>query len=152
MSLRRGVVMIPLRIDRIVNNDSGRRDERSTTEMTQNTRRWSNISFLTSHSSEATDPVQSCPESSQMGQSVLAWGSFSSHSACGDLETRSVIFGKNHTFTSNMQCCTAQPVRIHLNKKLDSKQKIIQAFNIDALGFRKTRNENALMRVTEVTS
>ena len=29
-----------------------------------------------------------CPESSQMGQSVLAWGFFSSHSACGDLETR----------------------------------------------------------------
>ena len=29
-----------------------------------------------------------CPESSQMGQSVLAWGFFSSHPACGDLETR----------------------------------------------------------------
>ena len=36
----------------------------------------------------------------------------------------------------------AQPVKIHLNKKLDPKEKTIQAFNIDAKGFRKTKNEN----------
>ena len=37
--------------------------------------------------------------------------------------------------------CT-QPVKLNLNEKLDSKQKTIQIFNIDAQGFRKTRNEN----------
>ena len=37
---------------------------------------------------------------------------------------------------------SAQPVKIHLDKKLDSKEKTNQAFNIDAKGFRKTRNEN----------
>ena len=36
----------------------------------------------------------------------------------------------------------AHPVKIDLNKKLDSKEKTIQTFNIDAKGFRKTRNEN----------
>ena len=36
----------------------------------------------------------------------------------------------------------AHPVKLDLNKKLDPKQKTIQAFNIDAQGFRKTKNEN----------
>ena len=36
----------------------------------------------------------------------------------------------------------AHPVKIDLNKKLDPKQKTIQAFNIDAKRFRKTKNEN----------
>ena len=36
------------------------------------------------------------------------------------------------------------------NKRLDSKQKTIEAFIIQAKGFRKTRNENALTRETEV--
>ena len=36
------------------------------------------------------------------------------------------------------------PVKIDLSKKLNPKQKNIQAFNIDALGFRETRNENPL--------
>ena len=36
----------------------------------------------------------------------------------------------------------AQTVKMNLNKKLDPMQKIIQAFNIDVKGFRKTRNEN----------
>ena len=36
--------------------------------------------------------------------------------------------------------------QIDLNKKLDPKQNTIQAFNIDAQGFRKTRNENPPMR------
>ena len=33
-------------------------------------------------------------------------------------------------------------VKVDLNKKLDPMQKTIQAFNIDAQEFRKTRNEN----------
>ena len=38
---------------------------------------------------------------------------------------------------------TPHPIKIDLKKKLDPKQKNIQAFNIDALkGLRKTRNEN----------
>ena len=32
----------------------------------------------------------------------------------------------------------SHPVKIDVNKKLDSKQKTIQTFNIDAQGFRKT--------------
>ena len=36
----------------------------------------------------------------------------------------------------------SQPVKSNLNKKLDPKEKTIQAFNIDAKGFRKSRNEN----------
>ena len=36
----------------------------------------------------------------------------------------------------------AHPVKIDLNKKWLPKQKTIQNFSIDALGFRKTRNEN----------
>ena len=35
-----------------------------------------------------------------------------------------------------------QPVKIDLNKKSFPKQKTIQNFNIDAQGFRKTKNEN----------
>ena len=45
-----------------------------------------------------------------------------------------------------------QPIKIDLNKKLESKQKTIQTFNIDAQGFRKTINENPLMQETGVTS
>ena len=37
-------------------------------------------------------------------------------------------------------CEKAHPVKIDLNKKLDPRQKTIQVFNIDAYGFRKTRN------------
>ena len=35
-----------------------------------------------------------------------------------------------------------QPVKLDLNKKLNPKQKTIQAFSVDAKEFRKTRNEN----------
>ena len=42
--------------------------------------------------------------------------------------------------------------KIDLYKKLDSKQRTIQVFNIDAQGFRKTRNENPPTWETEVTS
>ena len=45
-----------------------------------------------------------------------------------------------------------QPVKLDLNKKLGPKQKTIQAFNIDAQGFRKTRNENPLTWEIGVTS
>ena len=37
-----------------------------------------------------------------------------------------------------------QPVKVDLNRKFDPKQKkIIQTFNIDTQGFRKTKNENS---------
>ena len=45
-----------------------------------------------------------------------------------------------------------QPVKIDLNKKLDSKEKTIQTFNIYAKGFRKTRNENPPTQEIGVTS
>ena len=44
------------------------------------------------------------------------------------------------------------PVRINLNKEWLPKQKIIQNFNIDAQGFRKTRNENPPTQEIGVTS
>ena len=43
-------------------------------------------------------------------------------------------------------------VKIDLNKKLDPKQKTIQAFNIDSQGFRKTRHENPSTWEMGVTS
>ena len=46
----------------------------------------------------------------------------------------------------------AQTVKIDLNKKLDPKQKTLQTFNIDAQGFRKTKNENPLTQEIRVTS
>ena len=36
----------------------------------------------------------------------------------------------------------AHPAKMYLNKKWLPKQKTIQNFNIDAQGFRETRNEN----------
>ena len=45
-----------------------------------------------------------------------------------------------------------QPVKIDLKKKLDPKEKTIQTFNIDAQGFRKTKNENPSMWEIGVTS
>ena len=48
--------------------------------------------------------------------------------------------------------CIPQPVKIDLNKKLDPKQKTIQTLNIDAQGFRKTKNENPLTWKIGVTS
>ena len=36
------------------------------------------------------------------------------------------------------------PVKIDLSKKLDLKQKTIQTFNIDAQGFRKTKDNSPL--------
>ena len=42
----------------------------------------------------------------------------------------------------SMLPCLPQPAKINLNKKWLPKQKTIQNFNLDALGFRKTRNEN----------
>ena len=46
----------------------------------------------------------------------------------------------------------SQPVKINLNKKLDSKQKTSQIFNIDAQEFRKTKNENPPSQEMGVTS
>ena len=45
-----------------------------------------------------------------------------------------------------------QHVKIDLNEKLDPKQKIIQTFDIDAQGFRKTRNGNPPTQDIEITS
>ena len=42
--------------------------------------------------------------------------------------------------------------KIDLNKKWLPKQKTIQNFNIDAQGFRKTRNENPPTQEIGVTS
>ena len=46
----------------------------------------------------------------------------------------------------------AHLAKIDLNKKLLPKQKNIHTFNIDAQGFRKTRNENPPTREIGVTS
>ena len=44
------------------------------------------------------------------------------------------------------------PAKIDLDKKWLPKQKTIQSFDIDALGFRKTRNENPPTWEIEVPS
>ena len=44
------------------------------------------------------------------------------------------------------------PIKIDLNKKLDSKQKTIQTFNIDAQRLRKMKIENPLTQEMGVTS
>ena len=46
----------------------------------------------------------------------------------------------------------AHPAKIDLNFKGFTKQKTIQNFNIDAQGFRKTRNENPPTQEMGVTS
>ena len=46
--------------------------------------------------------------------------------------------------TASVLAMLAQHVKIDWNKKLDPKQKPIQALNIDAKKFRKTKNENPL--------
>ena len=46
----------------------------------------------------------------------------------------------------------SHPVKIDLNKELDSKQKTIQTLNINAQGFRKTKNENSPKQKIGVTS
>ena len=48
--------------------------------------------------------------------------------------------------------CDTHPAKIELNKKWLPKQKTIQNMNIDAQGFRKTRNENPPMQEIGVTS
>ena len=55
-------------------------------------------------------------------------------------------------FLLEAQHATAHPTKKDLNKKWLPKQKTIQNFNIDALGFSKTRNENPPTRETGVTS
>ena len=51
-----------------------------------------------------------------------------------------------------MFCFRTQPVKIDFRKKLLPKQKTIQNFNVDAQGFRKTKNENPPTQEIEVTS
>ena len=52
----------------------------------------------------------------------------------------------------NIKDSKTHPAKIDLDKKWLPKQKTIQNFNIIALGFRKTRNENPLTQETGVTS
>ena len=47
---------------------------------------------------------------------------------------------------------SAHPAKIDLNKKRLPKKKTIQNFNIDAQGFRKTRNKNPPTQEIGVTS
>ena len=47
---------------------------------------------------------------------------------------------------------STHPAKIDLNKKCLPKQKTIQNFNIDAQGFRKTKNENPSIQEVGVTS
>ena len=54
-------------------------------------------------------------------------------------------------FNSSSAHC-AHPVKTDLNKKLDTKEKTIQSFNIDAQGFRKTGKENPSTWEIGVTS
>ena len=42
------------------------------------------------------------------------------------------VFEAEHKKKFELCCVIAQPVKSNLNKKLDPKQKTIQAFNIDA--------------------
>ena len=56
---------------------------------------------------------------------------------------------KKHRKTND---ALSQPVKIDLNKKSFPKQKTIQNFNIDAQGFRKTKNENPPTWEIRVTS
>ena len=44
--------------------------------------------------------------------------------------------------SADVQKSISHPAKIDFNKKWLPKQKTIQNFNIDAIGFRKTRNEN----------
>ena len=46
----------------------------------------------------------------------------------------------------------SHPAKIDFNKKWLTEQKNIQKFNIDAQGFRKTRNENPPTQEIGVTS
>ena len=50
------------------------------------------------------------------------------------------------------ECPLTYSAKIDLDKKWLPKQKTIQNFNIDALGFGKTRNENPPTREIGVTS
>ena len=66
------------------------------------------------------------------------------------LQLQLVVTPNLQSFTSTengncntIECHTAHPAKIYLNKKWLPKQKTIQNFNIDAQGFRKTRNENS---------
>ena len=47
---------------------------------------------------------------------------------------------------------TSHPMKIDLNKKLDPRQKTTLTFNIDAQGFRKSKNENHLTQEIGVAS
>ena len=64
----------------------------------------------------------------------------------------------NLTIHENLHHSTAhaehspQPVKLDLNKKSFPKQKTIQNFTIDALGFRKTKYVNPSIREIGVTS
>ena len=62
----------------------------------------------------------------------------------------SIILGHTGTITLlslYRTPCDRKPqhIKVDLDKKSDPKQKAIQTFNINAQGFRKTKNENPTM-------
>ena len=62
------------------------------------------------------------------------------------LKVHNRLFGAWESFSLE------QPFQVDLNKKLDPKQNTFQTINIDAQGFRKTKNENPLAQEIGVTS
>ena len=69
---------------------------------------------------------------------------------CEDVTSKSHL--KCRSLFAGQYLLGSHPAKIDLNKKLLPKQKTFQDFNIDALGFRKTRNENPPTREIGVTS
>ena len=65
---------------------------------------------------------------------------------------RQILPHVKRSLTIGIQIGLTQPVKVDINKKLDSKQKNIQIFNIDAQGLRKTKNENPPTREIRATS
>ena len=85
----------------------------------------------------------------------LDFGSAAAIKAASKAMEQPVKLGKTplHSGTfSIIFCHQSHPAKIDLNKKCLPKPKTIHNFNIDAQGFRKTRNENPPMREIGVTS
>ena len=63
-----------------------------------------------------------------------------------------IIIDTMFEFSRPRMLDTTHPAKIDLIKKWLPKQKTIQNFNIDEVGFRKTKNENPPTREIGVTS
>ena len=73
-----------------------------------------------------------------MSELFLLLGDLLKTSSCLPLYSNYDAFPNRRTWSD----LNTQPVKIDLNKKSLPRQKTIQNFNIDAQGFRKTKNEN----------